>query len=148
MSQDAIILQCPACGTKNRIPREKRAVPAKCGKCKKTLPQVMTKPLDVTDATFAKEVLQSPIPVMVDFWAAWCGPCRMVAPDLEKIADTYAGKMKVVKVNVDENQMTAAKYSIQSIPSLFVFKNGQILEQQAGALPYPHLQRLAERAIR
>lgn len=86
-----------------------------------------------TAANFDKLVLQSPIPVLVDFWAEWCGPCRMVAPLLEQIADTHPGKVLVGKVNVDTEQALAAKYGIQSIPAFFIFKNGEIAEQFIGA---------------
>lgn len=91
--------------------------------------------LDVTDASFEQEVLKSDIPVLVDFWAAWCGPCRMVAPVVEELAADYAGKVKVAKLNVDENRNTAAKYGIMSIPTLLVFKNGEVKNRLVGFRP-------------
>ena len=89
----------------------------------------------VTDSTFDQEVLKSTIPVLVDFWAEWCGPCRMVAPVVEEIAKQFQGKVRVVKVDVDNNQRIAAQYSIRSIPSLYLFKGGKLVDQIVGAVP-------------
>ena len=87
---------------------------------------------EVGDQNFEAEVLNSPVPVLVDFWAAWCAPCRMLAPVVETIAESYEGKARVVKVNVDENNLTSAKYNIRSIPTLLLFKDGEIKEQVVG----------------
>jgi len=94
----------------------------------------------VSDTTFESEVLKATSPVVVDFWAEWCGPCRMIAPALEEIAGSLDGKVKIVKPNVDENPKTAAKYGIQSIPTLMIFKDGQMASRQIGALPKQKLE--------
>ena len=99
----------------------------------------MAKPVVITEDTFQSTVLENPLPVIVDFWAEWCPPCRMVAPILEQIAEDYDGKAVICKVNVDENQSLAQKYGIQSIPTLLFFNNGEIKDQVIGALPKDQL---------
>ncbi|HEX5845560.1 MAG TPA: thioredoxin [Rhodoplanes sp.] len=94
----------------------------------------------ISDAEFDKEVLESDKPVVVDFWAEWCGPCRMIAPALEEISGSLAGKVKIVKLNVDENPATAAKYGVMSIPTLMLFKNGELASRQVGAAPKQKLE--------
>ena len=88
----------------------------------------------VSDATFDSEVVQAPLPVLVDYWAEWCGPCRMIAPILEEVSKEYAGRLTVAKLNVDENQQTPAKFGIRGIPTLMLFKNGDIAATKVGAL--------------
>lgn len=101
---------------------------------------MISEPIHVTDAAFEKVVLQSPIPTIVDFWAPWCGPCKAVAPILDKIAQEYAGKLLVAKVNTDENTEWASKYGIQGIPTMLFIANGKIIHRQVGALPEPMLR--------
>jgi thioredoxin 1 len=101
----------------------------------------------VTDATFKDEVLDSDVPVLVDFWAPWCGPCRMVAPVVDEIADQYAGQVKVVKLNTDENPNTASQYGIRSIPTLMIFKGGQRVDMVVGAVPKTTLANTLEKYL-
>lgn len=95
----------------------------------------MAKPIELTDANFEIEVLKSNIPVLVDFWAVWCGPCRVIAPVVEELASEYAGKLKVGKMDVDNNRQAAGNFGIRSIPTLLVFKGGEVVETVVGALP-------------
>ena len=105
------------------------------------------KVMHVGDADFDAVVLGSSEPVLVDFWAEWCGPCKMIAPALDELADTYAGKAKIVKLNVDHNRASAMKYHVRSIPMLLLFKNGQIHSQQIGAVGKAQLIQMIEKAL-
>ena len=100
--------------------------------------------LTFTDATFDKEVINSDVPVLVDFWAEWCGPCRMMGPTVDQVAKDYSGKVKIGKLDVDSNQGTAARYGIRGIPSLLLFKNGEIVDQKVGAIGKPEFQRMLD----
>ena len=103
--------------------------------------------IHATDADFDNEVLQSGEPVLVDFWAQWCGPCKMIAPALDQIANEYAGKAKVVKVDIDANQATALKYHVRSIPMLLLFKGGQVQATQVGAVGKAQLTQMIDKAL-
>jgi len=105
---------------------------------------MIEEPIHVTDAAFEKSVLQSQLPVIVDFWAPWCGPCRMVAPILEKIAKEYAGKLVVSKVNTDENGEWATKFGVQGIPTMLFVAGGKVVHQQVGAVPEPFLRDMVD----
>jgi len=106
------------------------------------------KPLPVTDANFDVEVLKSAVPVLVDFWAEWCAPCRMIGPIVDDIARDYAGKVKVCKLNVDESQSLASRYGIRSIPSLLIFKGGSVVNQVIGAVPKSELVKRLDLVLR
>ncbi len=100
--------------------------------------------LNFTDGAFDADVLKSDVPVLVDFWAEWCGPCRMIAPTVDQVADEYAGKVKVGKLNVDENGGTAMRYNVRGIPTLLLFKGGQVVEQRVGAVSKSDLVKMLE----
>jgi len=103
--------------------------------------------VNFTDATFDTDVLKAEVPVLVDFWAEWCGPCRMMGPTVEQVAKDYAGKVKVGKLDVDSNQQTASRYGIRGIPTLLLFKGGQIVEQKVGAIGKPEFQKMLDKHI-
>lgn len=103
--------------------------------------------VELSDSTFEDQVIKSETPVLVDFWASWCGPCRMLAPVVEDIASSYAGRLKVGKVNVDENQEITMKYGIRSIPTLILFKDGQAVEQIIGAVPKSEIERILKKSL-
>jgi thioredoxin 1 len=107
----------------------------------------MSDEMTVTTATFEAEVIKSAIPVVVDFWAEWCGPCRMIAPVLKELAKDYKDRLKVAKINVDEEPDLASRYGIQSIPTLLFFKGGQMVKQQIGAVPRPVLEKIVKELV-
>jgi thioredoxin 2 len=143
------LVSCPHCGATNRVASEKQQAGKEpvCGRCKQPLSGYAHHPIAVSDQTFAEIVEQSKLPVLVDMWAPWCGPCRMVGPVLDQLAGELAGRLRIVKVNVDENQMTSERFRIQSIPALLLFKNGEEIDRIVGALPKTELLRRIERFI-
>jgi thioredoxin len=142
-----ILTRCPRCGTTNRLAYPTLGHTVRCGRCRTTLPPPAS-PIDITtpelfDALIASSVL----PVVVDFWAPWCGPCRMVAPVLEEIAQEKGDAIQIVKLNVDENPETAAKFQVMSIPTLILFRDGDVAHKVIGALPKRRLEAELEPAL-
>jgi thioredoxin 2 len=138
------LIRCPSCGATNRVSQEAKekiagGLAPVCGRCKAPL-SADNRPVTVTDATFSAEVEHSPLPVVLDLWAAWCGPCRMISPVLEDLAKRHAGHLKVVKVDVDANQGLASKFGANSIPLLVVIREGKEVDRIVGALPRAALE--------
>ncbi|HEY0710198.1 MAG TPA: thioredoxin TrxC [Polyangia bacterium] len=136
-TRESFVVACAHCGRNNRVV-EAKASAAQCGACKKSV--FPDRPVVGSDATWKSEVEASAIPVLVDFWAPWCGPCRAIAPALESIAGNKVGRLKVVKINVDENPGVSARFGIQAIPTLMVFRGGKMVDQMRGALPKPAIE--------
>ena len=132
---DASLIRCPSCGAANRLPADAIAHGKKvvCGRCK--TPLATARPVVVSDASFAADVERSPLPVLVDMWAPWCGPCRMVAPIVDQIAAELAGRVTVAKMNVDDNPATSSRFGVRSIPTLLVFKDGREVDRIVGGQP-------------
>jgi thioredoxin len=148
---DTMMIRCARCGATNRVPRAKleAGLRAVCGKCRSALaaPTAAAAPLVVTDATFAGDVERSPLPVLLDAWAPWCGPCRMVAPAIEELATELAGQVRVGKLNVDENPGTAGRFDIRSIPTLLVLVGGREVGRIIGAKPKTAIRAELDRAL-
>lgn len=144
----ALVVRCTACGVGNRVPRAKidQGLEPVCGRCGTPL-RVDTKPIVVTDASFSADVERSPQPVLVDAWAAWCGPCRMIAPVIDELAAELAGRVRVAKLNVDENPATAARFGLQSIPTLLIFQGGREVDRIVGVQPKSVISRRLEPLI-
>ncbi len=144
---DHLVVRCPNCGMSNRVPRAKLAQDLRpiCGNCKQPLPippasspgaaAESAGPLTVTDASFAETVERSPIPVLLDLWAPWCGPCRALAPVIDQLAADFAGRVRVAKLNIDENPATASRFGVASIPTLLIIKDGREIDRIIGVQP-------------
>lgn len=142
---DARIVTCPKCAAKNRVFNEKQpAGQPICGQCKTPL-TITVNPVIVTDRNFTETIEHLTLPVLLDFWAAWCGPCRIISPIVDRLAKELSGKVVVGKLNVDENQQTAARFRVQSIPTLLILKNGREVDRIVGAQSKEAILRRLER---
>ncbi|MFK4098503.1 thioredoxin [Streptomyces sp. NPDC019531] len=138
----ATTVTCPHCGRGNRVPAAAEGRP-KCGNCKQPLPWVV----DAGDDDFAEVVEEATVPVVVDLWATWCGPCRMVSPALEKVAGDLAGRIKLAKVDIDKNPRLSQRFEVQAVPTLLVLDRGETVARQAGAAPAPALRQWVEQSL-
>jgi thioredoxin 2 len=147
-ASESQLIRCASCGATNRVPLDKLSGNAQpiCGRCKNAL-ALSAHPIIVTDSNFASEVEQSPLPVLLDMWAAWCGPCHKIAPVIEQLATELAGRVRVGKLNVDENRQTAARFGVQSIPTLLVLKDGREIDRLVGAMPKQEILRRLQTLI-
>ena len=139
---DGPVITCPNCGRKNRVPAAAGGTP-RCGNCHRPLPWIV----DAGDDNFAEIAEQASVPVVVDLWAPWCGPCRMVSPVLAELAAEFAGRMKLVKVNVDEAPRLQSRFGVQSIPTLLLLDRGQVKATQIGAPPPAALRSWLEQGL-
>ncbi|MBZ5601037.1 MAG: thioredoxin [Acidobacteriia bacterium] len=144
---ETLLCRCPSCSALNRIPLEKireHREPV-CGKCKTVLP--VDKPVIVTDSSFATDVGQSTLPVLLDLWADWCGPCRYIAPVVNELAREMIGRVRVAKLNIEENPVTPARYNVQSIPTLLIIKDGDEIDRIVGVQPKAAIVSRLEKAL-
>ena len=139
----AQLATCPNCGRKNRVPAAAAGVP-RCGNCHQPLPWIA----DAGDDSFAEVAEAASLPVVVDLWAPWCGPCRMVSPALAQVATDLRGRIKLVKVNVDDSPKIQQRFAVQAIPTLLVLRHGEVVARQAGAAPAARLRAWIEEAIK
>jgi thioredoxin 2 len=138
----AKLIKCPNCGRTNRVPAAASGTP-RCGNCHKPLPWIA----DAGDDTFGEIAEQASVPVLVDLWAQWCGPCRMVSPALEQVATNLAGRIKLVKVDVDRAPKMQQRFGVQAIPTLMILRNGQVVARRAGAAPASDLRAWVEQTL-
>lgn len=138
-----VILACPSCNTRNRVPAAASGTP-RCGRCKAALPWIA----DADETNFAEIAERSPLPVVLDLWAPWCGPCRTVSPILEQLATDFVGRCKLVKVNVDRAPQLSGRFAVQGIPTLLLLRDGREVARQVGAAPAARLRDWLETSLR
>ncbi len=141
----AIVRNCPNCGRRNRIPEAHLSDTGRCGSCREPLPPLAA-PLEVGSHEFRAIVAAARVPILVDFWAAWCGPCKMAAPEVARVAEAMAGRALVLKVDTETAPDLAAEYNVRSIPNFAVFANGSLVFQQAGLVNHSRMQTWLEQA--
>jgi thioredoxin 2 len=145
LDDNGILVTCGSCGTTNRLKYATLERPTQCGRCKTALPRPNT-PIDVPDTrVFDAAISNSSVPVLFDFWAAWCGPCHMMAPEVDKVAQRTAGRALILKVDTEANPELSARYGIRSIPTIIIFQGGKEVQRTAGVQPAATLEHLLER---
>lgn len=142
-AQRTEVVGCPACGRRNRVPVAAGGHPG-CGHCHAPLPWIVS----ATDHDFTEIAEKVPLPVLVDLWATWCGPCRMVSPALEQVARELAGRIKLVKVDIDRSPNLSSRFAVQAVPTLLILHEGEVIARKTGAAPAPALRSWAEEALR
>ena len=148
MNTQTMIVACTGCRARNRVPLARIKDGPKCGRCGAVLAvDFPGRPVNVSDATFHQEVMASALPVLVDCWAPWCGPCRAVGPVMDSLAQKYQGRLKVAKLNLDENPATGSRFAISSVPTLLLVKRGKIVDTLVGALPKEQMEAAIQRIL-
>jgi thioredoxin 2 len=141
------LVKCPSCGTTNRLPQQPGRVVV-CGKCKAPLDATSAGPIHVTDATFGDQVERNPLPVLLDLWAEWCGPCHMLSPTIEQLSSELSGRVEVAKLNIDQNPITADRFGVRSIPTLLLLKSGREIDRLVGVQPKQEILRRVQALLK